>query len=728
MEHKLILGGEQYLPFARSRIKALRAMGLTHASQQFEVDGVSIKVRTDGEHNFIRIGGGSCVFGLDNGVVPLDGVNKAYETAYAASYNKPFVLASGESKSRTFDGPSAGQISGSITMAGGIKGRVPVDAEPSKAFLDTTEDQAQKALKQATIASCPASIFTGKCRQYVQAMYGLPLYINSKAVKLPQVVAVTTAAPALLVAAYKKPSDKTEYQDVMVGTSSGVVLNSDGTHWLMNFVNSDSIHIFPLVGNECAEKLRSYLVIGSDGKYPEDLSQEDRDHIEAYILSTCLPDRTRMQTLSLGMSIGQYSMGYGWHWKFSSPTADIVVSDTFLYDGFNSAMRSTHYRVDMRIVDGVWAVSPSIVEGPKEWSVLRSAWCITEPNFAKRVLTKSTPKLAVSIECDAPFYAFYKKDTLTVARIKVVKKNESAYRTMTPNFATSTAFGGANNTYSSLGLLDGWLEDHSAVNNSYEATITIGGFSSDLLPYARTDVVARSEVVNKQWPKREFSNGFYSDYGQWLNQSYPVGYPLPGGSYTMSGAVNCNQVKTDWKGLLTYELNKSTTTTTTNGSAAVVIPLFDSEAAFCWSNKSERDTGSVTRGTWGAGYIGDSPVRMNGVITNGDLVWTEYVYYQYANAGGAYSQLVVVPEYTTPIDVTRNSVKSKLVCQAGVVEAKFTSMQQFFNNDSEEVEQTFPTWSGVRVDEEAVVLSANTSATGFRADVPIDIPAVLGWV
>jgi hypothetical protein len=160
----------------------------------------------------------------------------------------------------------------------------------------------------------------------------------------------------------------------------------------------------------------------------------------------------------------------------------------------------------------------------------------------------------------------------------------------------------------------------------------------------------------------------------------------------------------------------------------VVIPLFDSEAAFCWSNKSERDTGSITRGTWGAGYIGDSPVRMNGVITYGDLAWTEYVYYQYANAGGGYSQSVVVPEYTTPIDVTRNNVKSKLVCQAGVVEAKFTSMQQFFNNDSEEVEQTFPTWSGVRVDEEAVVLSANASAAGFRADVPIDIPAVLGWV
>lgn len=55
MEHKLILGGEQYLPFARSRIKALRAAGLNFGSQQFEIDGASIKVRVDGQHDYIKI-------------------------------------------------------------------------------------------------------------------------------------------------------------------------------------------------------------------------------------------------------------------------------------------------------------------------------------------------------------------------------------------------------------------------------------------------------------------------------------------------------------------------------------------------------------------------------------------------------------------------------------------------------------------------------------------------
>lgn len=58
MEHKLILGGEIYLPFARSRIRALRAAGAEYASQQFEIDGVSVKVRIEPGHEYIALSGG----------------------------------------------------------------------------------------------------------------------------------------------------------------------------------------------------------------------------------------------------------------------------------------------------------------------------------------------------------------------------------------------------------------------------------------------------------------------------------------------------------------------------------------------------------------------------------------------------------------------------------------------------------------------------------------------
>jgi len=58
MEHLIILGGEQYLPFARSRIKALRATGLKYATQSFEIDGATVRVRIEGNHDHIYLEGG----------------------------------------------------------------------------------------------------------------------------------------------------------------------------------------------------------------------------------------------------------------------------------------------------------------------------------------------------------------------------------------------------------------------------------------------------------------------------------------------------------------------------------------------------------------------------------------------------------------------------------------------------------------------------------------------
>lgn len=58
MEHRLIQGGEQFLPFARSCITKLKKLGLPYANQSFEIDGVSVKVRVEPGHEYIRIEGG----------------------------------------------------------------------------------------------------------------------------------------------------------------------------------------------------------------------------------------------------------------------------------------------------------------------------------------------------------------------------------------------------------------------------------------------------------------------------------------------------------------------------------------------------------------------------------------------------------------------------------------------------------------------------------------------
>lgn len=58
MEHRLITGGHEFLPFARSCVAKLKKLGLPYADQSYEVNGVSIKVRIEPGHEYIKIEGG----------------------------------------------------------------------------------------------------------------------------------------------------------------------------------------------------------------------------------------------------------------------------------------------------------------------------------------------------------------------------------------------------------------------------------------------------------------------------------------------------------------------------------------------------------------------------------------------------------------------------------------------------------------------------------------------
>lgn len=58
MEHRLVTGGYEFLPFARSRVRALKALGLDYAAQSFKIGGVTIRVRIEPGHEHIHIEGG----------------------------------------------------------------------------------------------------------------------------------------------------------------------------------------------------------------------------------------------------------------------------------------------------------------------------------------------------------------------------------------------------------------------------------------------------------------------------------------------------------------------------------------------------------------------------------------------------------------------------------------------------------------------------------------------
>ncbi len=59
MEHRLVTGGAEYLPFARRCVAKLKKLGLSYAGQSFDIGGVSVKVRIEPGHEYIRIDGGT---------------------------------------------------------------------------------------------------------------------------------------------------------------------------------------------------------------------------------------------------------------------------------------------------------------------------------------------------------------------------------------------------------------------------------------------------------------------------------------------------------------------------------------------------------------------------------------------------------------------------------------------------------------------------------------------
>lgn len=164
------------MPFARSRIKALRATGLKYASQQFEIDGCSVKVRIEGEHEFIRLEGSPGY--MESGVLDLRSLHRFHVDTYrpatirlmsAAIATKLPNAGSRRVKEGDLSWSAAGckKRKDEISVFNGFGGP-DVEAQEKGAFCSPERIAEMKSLMYGT----PSSSYTGKMRLYVQALYG----------------------------------------------------------------------------------------------------------------------------------------------------------------------------------------------------------------------------------------------------------------------------------------------------------------------------------------------------------------------------------------------------------------------------------------------------------------------------------------------------------------------------------------------------------------------------
>ena len=739
MEHKLIEGGGQYLPFARSRIKALRATGTKYATQRFVLPDAEISVRIVADQEFIHIKGSVLQIPMDSGVVDvlsiLEGNPDAflagtlYETDYVARYNASFVLPeSGEPPRRNPNEGSAGQLSGIVQVkAARMTGAVPIDAQPAESFrpamIDDEDNPGQQiddpadaslASKKRIAVLCPASMFTGKCRLYVQALYGNHLYFSrSSAADVPFELDSSSSRPALRI------NDRTQGLDqILLATSSGVYLDkTNGRHWLFTF--SSGAKAYRLRASGDIEPLRKYLVTEGDNVIAG-WSDEDREHLEAYILAHSLPkggsNGDDGEPILSGSASDPYSMGYGWHWNWDGTVADAVTNEQYQQDAGNSAMESEWLRISItQPTPGRFTVTQTVVQEATRWFVHRSAWTIAEPQWSSLTLVKVTPQISLVSACEATIYAFYIRNELKTCSVRVFLEQGN------PETIVDVNVNGTN--LRTTGLTEGSRTRSATGSNFYSAVFTCGDTSTPPIPVGKViNYPSIEEVKNKV-------------LGAWLPGFGPEAFGAR--LFTTTDDYGENRVQF-WENSsliddgqsrqVSFDRSLSSGRDSFQAYCAIIFPVYDAEAVYLQSSIA-RITTILTNFTqhMGKTTIGEIGAFLVRVLTS--VAPTEG--YSRAQTVGAYAadghhvfgDSSIIPDPTTTIEADQQV----LVCRAGVIPATFTHLNVIQDNLSDTIPAGYYTRTGTRTEGDAVVIADNAEATGLNG-AGTQAPVLVGWI
>lgn len=740
-----------------------------------------VGVRIVGEHEYIYLSGSKSLILMDSGFVEGYSLGASgyapcvlYETSSVAAYSANFVPTDPVTEWRV-GSPSLigdkGQVSGILTInKDSIRGKIPYDMGPARSFYpNRAVDPFDKnktvpnpkdetlAYKKAIAVFCPASIFTGKCRLYVQALYGRFLHTVSgfdmgDGPVLSLDDANPGAAPALLIQSYLKgKATDPSPADITLNTSTGVYLDkTTGKHWLFKIRNGGAVWVYPLIGSAAAESVRSKLITEGANVVPAvvaSLTDEDREHLETSILSTCRPDGNNIMVASGGISGEAYSLGYGWHWNWDGTATDIVLNGSTT----DLKMSSTHYRgtvVPTRDVNGVitgWTASKSVVEGPKTWALERLNWCLVEPLWSRRTLVKSTPKVAALHDCDAPFYVFYNRNELKVCRVKLVSTPGSpvTYEWSPPNFTSAASLEVADVTsFQTMGMLGGEAKRYESYSSYWNFEIKVGSTSVSGMTLGQAKYGTRYELMDKKMTGTT-SGGFsdFRDYYLYGTNTFYFGYPDELGVY-----MSTNERGVYYSGFvmgITYAVEMSQYSEIYSSTATLIVPFNDAEAIFVQAYQSKTALNQfITRENWEC-YSSASgiwaellyPVRQTGVLPypSGppDVAekGNEYIKYSNHNHGTINGNGFVSSDFpgnrfttTVPLD------HKKLHCNAGAVDATFSGYG-FHDNSSgfEEIAALYEVTSGTRTSLPSVHAVGRINPVGLNGHDAAK-PIFVGWV
>jgi len=186
--------------------------------------------------------------------------------------------------------------------------------------------------KRKAMVTCPASMFSGKMRLFMQARYG--------ALLSPDQNIQSNNANGVIV-------DGVEFSNLGSG-GAGIVTTAENEHFILK-ISGTTATVYQLKPRkEHKDKINKLRAKLNDSIPPSD---SDRDKIEAYIFAGSYVDSTPYGAYS-GAFPSATSMVYGWSFNWNGTKADIISVET-IGSGLDTHFQSTHHSVAITN----WAVS-----------------------------------------------------------------------------------------------------------------------------------------------------------------------------------------------------------------------------------------------------------------------------------------------------------------------------------------------------------------------------------
>lgn len=608
--HVILLGDSQragaYLPYGKHLVRQLLASHQPYGKRVNRPgSGVIIEAWVSGDHRWVRITAEECgPFLMESGIVGLQNIGFLYiHLNDGLMHYNPQIRMYGADK----------RLLGKLNKLPGLASTVSSELQATSAMSAELDDEGNRdpesegllGLKKYCASTIPPSIFTGKLRLYFQAHYGKKLdawNFQPNVANQPPSLGWTT----------KKGEDDYTFQ--FHSSHTGIFTDNTKRHWLVQLGVKGSIstanqaNVFKMVTHPCAEKMRPLLL-------DPDVSADDKERIEAYILAASYPDPDFCISKLVSIPLN-YSLGYGWHFNWSGTAADIVEIETISLGGSAYKHRSTHHRINIERHDEYiddptntalenenrrWTFNLEQVE-QKEWKNYKWQHVIASPDWSTNQLEIFGAMWGDRFGAGAPFYVFYTRDELKVIRYSVSGGDSIAAQYKSE--ASPSYFGGVADwgeyggyapagTYITTGDESGSFNGYKRVTADLIYNFSVGGASVSGNDYSY-EYYRKTRAVSPTFGGEPYyGEGVYSPdpsqiqqgnsipnsplgvWGNWTGGEEWISYvTIPGDRWdrhAVSGAYSTRSEDTDSG---TY--GKS-------GMMLCVVPFGDAEAAYLWS-------------------------------------------------------------------------------------------------------------------------------------------------